>query len=325
MDQGLVTQISLIVAVLGVLGTFIAPRLVASSRIYFEGLDLSRIDSDEPTERIKIQVFHDDELVLDPVFILTGQISNTGSKDVTRAEFVEPTSISLDDNAEILSVDASAPDGVNVEAEVVDGRCRVLWSILKPGETIELKVVARALDEGFDHREALDSVKFVARLRDVKVGPGMKRFLPLGAGLLTSFTLMAFIGGAFFAVNVFGTDRWVFRDPKTQAEFALRETEWPNKADFEACRVKAGKVSGDCRDLTADEARARMATAHRAKMGAEIDKTGVAAGLLAALLYGFALPVSVVRMAKIIRRMPKRSLARVLLLAPARSRPPRTN
>ena len=308
MDQGLATLIGLIIAVVGVLGTFVAPRLIASSRIYFEALDLSRIDTDEPTERIKIQVFHDDQPVLDPVFLLTGQITNTGSKDITRAEFIEPTALSLDDDAEILSVDSSAPEGVNVIAEIKNGRCQVSWSILKPGEAIELKIVGRALSKHFDQRETLESVKFLARLRDVKTGLGLKRFLPIAVGFIASLVAIGIFGTMLVAVNTLGRDRWVFRDPKTGIEYTVKETEWPAKEDFEICRIHKGKLSIDCDQITTNEARLKLSSSTRARIGRELGGKVIWASLVVATLYGVTISILVKRTLKLLRRARRRDL-----------------
>ena len=130
MPESMVAQISLLVAVLSLIATFIAPRFISGARVFAEAADASRLDTDQPTDRVKVRVFHDEEVIAEAVYVVTLFIENTGGKDVTSAEFIEPVKVSFGTDLEILSAALSGPDGVNASWALAGGVGCIEWSIL---------------------------------------------------------------------------------------------------------------------------------------------------------------------------------------------------
>lgn len=287
MDQNLLAQFTFVVTVLGVLATVIAPRLASGARIYFTPLEISRIDTEDPTDLLKVKIFHDDVLLTDPVFLITGEITNTGGKDITKHEFIEPVLVRVGREAEILSVDASAPDGVELKVEVVDGACRAEWSILKPGESIEIKLVGRYRSAPFNSDALRDDVRFIARLRDVKVGPGIRRFMPLVTGILTSLITLGVLGATFWLVNAAGLSSWVYRDPATKVAYAIKQPDPPIRERFRACEIENRVITQECSVLSEAEARRMIGASSREKLRPSISGLMILASVAFALLYGF--------------------------------------
>jgi hypothetical protein len=289
MDQNLLAQFTFFVTVLGVLATIIAPRLVSGARIYFTTMEISRIDTDDPTDRLEVKIFHDGAPLTDPVFLLTGAITNTGGKDITKDEFIDPVLVKVGDKAEILSVEASAPDGVNLKVEVVGGTCHAEWSILKPGESIQIKLVGRYPNATFDSDVLRNGVRFIARLRDVKVGLGIRRFIPLTTVLLTSLILLGIMGMTFLLLNAVGRDSWVYRDPTTRVEYAIREPVPPVRERFRACEIEDRVRTNKCRVLSEAEARLMIGASIRDKLKLSINAPIVFTSIAVSLVYAFML------------------------------------
>jgi len=286
-DQILFAQIGLVVAVLGVIGTFIAPRLVPSSRVHLEALDISQIARRDPTERIKVRVLHDDVVVDGPVYMVRSQISNVGNRDITRSEFIEPVQIRLPSGSEILSVDIDSAEGVGAECVNAADRSNIRWAILKPNESISVKIIFSNLSvESVPRKDALKLVSFVARLRDVKVGLGIKKYARQTTAAIIAVVIAVIFVATFQVVSFFGSERWVYTDQASSKTFAVRDPDWPLRGQFELCEVSGGKVTTSCLRITKEQAREAISKADRIRMSRELDPILLAILIVIALAYG---------------------------------------
>jgi len=313
----MVAQISLLVAVLSLIATFIAPRFISGARIFAEAADASRLDTDQPTDRVKVRVFHDEEVIAEAVYVVTLFIENTGGKDVTSAEFIEPVKVSFGIDLEILSAALSGPDGVNASWTLAGGIGCIEWSILKPGEMITARVVARAISTAVRPDAILKAAKLVVRLRDVKVGRGWKRFTPALIAVMSGMIFAVMVGGALLLTILMPTNRWVYKD-KAGHEFAVverREDGLPNPsfAELSACPLRNKHYDANaCIPLSPADARAYIGEAQRLRVGGSVSWTMLAILAAGAVVYGLLAIISLPVMRRFLRMSQKRNLGLAL-------------
>jgi len=316
MSQAVIAQVGLLVAILSLIATLIAPRFVSGARVFAEAADASRLDADEPTDRLQVRIYHDNEAIAEPVYLVTIVIENTGGKDVTKAEFIDPVRISLGGELEILSAAVSASDGVSPAWSLAEGIGQVSWSLLKPGETITVRVVARAMSKAIGPKAVLEAAKLVVRLRDVKVGRGWKRFTSIVSSFLMTVVAAGVLGGgAILLGGLAPKTRWVYQD-KVGQEFTIverRDDELLSigRRDISACPVLNGRFDANsCVPLNSVEARSYIASAERQPVKGSISRGTLALIAVILVVYALVATLFLSAMSRLLRRTQKRNLAR---------------
>ena len=162
------TTITLLLAAAGVFATFVAPRLGPRARLCCEVIGASRIGSPQGVGGLTVEVKHLGQLLEAPVFSVQATVENTGSRDITKAEFVDPISIKMIDGVSLISGEVSAPEGVKPVLSIERGEASLTWSILKPGEKIAISTIVQSTGDVPDRAKI---IAILPRLRDVKVSP----------------------------------------------------------------------------------------------------------------------------------------------------------
>ena len=182
--------LGLVLAGLGVIATVVAPRFVGGARLSFALRELSPLRHREQIGTLRISVFQDNDEVTGNVYLLTGSLTNCGSKDVSYQDFVDPIKFSPSGSVQLLSIGADANDGIGERVRIEDGLGFLDWRILKPKEIIDLSFVMRS-DVPLSAKNS-NYISSEIRLKDVKHGQGAFTKYRI-APVLLIFTVLFFV------------------------------------------------------------------------------------------------------------------------------------
>lgn len=272
--------VALLVAAIGVVATIVAPNLTKFARVWFDILDVVEIEGTEsPTDDLKIVIQHRGATVDRRVFIVRAVAENTGSLDIVGAHFANPVEINLPQSLEILSVMASAEDGVNPDVKHTPRTASLKWTLLKPKEKINLVLVVAAEYAGFDSRRVKRETTNVVRLIDVRTGRGFWASKPGLAGAAGGALTFAAIFGAAITYRYLDIDEnQLVVQTSAGAEVLYFDRE------VRACPIaQPPTLFYDCRDVApgAVETLLRDASVQDVRLGYPKGKLPIVMGLLA--------------------------------------------
>lgn len=251
----MITVVGLALAALSVVVPVVLVLTVNRARLSVSTPYLTPVGVKGPNERVELRVFHDGTQVDQNVFVIETTIENTGSKDITSSEFINPIKLICGPALEPLSVSLNHPVGVEPKFLLEGSSVLVSWDILKPREKIRISVVARQTEERATYKE-LVAVQTLVRLRDVRIGER--------TDLLSPFTLAAL---AFLVAA--GTNIWPIFDPEQRT---IRAFEMPSGEEFvieashrqgmvNLCALVGYSVSNKCKEMPFVDAAEVSATA----------------------------------------------------------------
>ena len=194
LDGTSLTLIGLVFAGLGVLATFLAPRFVGQSRLHFQEGVISRLRHKERLGEIRISVVSGGEDIEGEIYLASGKIVNSGSKDISFDNFVDPIKLSLNGPYKLVSFDAISQDGVGLTFNRESDSGILSWRILKPGESISLRFVISSQIE-IARRRYRNLITPTIRLRDVKTGRAIGDRLKIRQFLIVLGILSAVTAG----------------------------------------------------------------------------------------------------------------------------------
>lgn len=297
-DSSLLAILAIAVSVLGVIATLIAPRLTREARVHADIFSVDRIRRVTEAGDLRIEVHHGADLILEPVFIVRGNIQNIGGRDLVASHFVDPINVFGTDGIEILSLEASPPPGVTSTIERTSNGWGVRWNILKPKEKIPFLAVARSTAESVSQREVRKNINVEARLKDVKSGYGL--ISPdIRFGLTVAMSLMIISVGPVSYLGMRSVDSITYED-----ERGVRRILLPSDGTYNSCEIKNGPIYfRECRDLQENE----LANLHHSVLfQAErigISQLALVAISIVAFLYGFLFAFSARSPTTLIRAM----------------------
>tara|TARA_R110002072_G_scaffold233736_1_gene391297 strand:+ start:354 stop:1295 length:942 start_codon:yes stop_codon:yes gene_type:complete len=160
------------VAALTLAATLIAPRLGRRAKLSANIRGMYPIRSKDFGEGIKLKIFHGDKEVENDLYVISFEIFNSGSKDIVWENFIDPATIKLPDDSNIISHTYEAPKGVGEDIEVVGNLLNIKWKILKPGEYLGISVVCQhnlsTIHNSVEMSEVItNDVDYNIRLKDV--------------------------------------------------------------------------------------------------------------------------------------------------------------
>jgi len=280
----------IVIGAVTIVATLVAPRLSKTARIFLRVTDVTRLTSVHTDESIRLEAYHGDERITDHIFIVSISIENTGSKDITESDFVDPIMISAGTDAEIISASCNESEVSAPSAGVDDGRAQIRWKILKPSSKIELKLAVTAEDASSE--KLVKQIDPILRLRDVLEGPGLRSYAPVVFGFMLSVTIAALLLG-FGAFQNTTHYSLVYAEPPSGKQQAIRIANDPLPPDTNLmiCVIQRDFWAlSSCKPTTAA---AVAPFVHKSQL--EIVNTGlspllVILAILLAGIYGLAIP-----------------------------------
>lgn len=245
------TFISVLVAIVGVVATFLAPQISRTARVSFQITDVFEIRRATPTSTLSIVVQHNGEVVEEQVFIIRCTIRNTGNVDLVRTHFADPIEVVLPQTIEILSVEVFAAEGIKPQLSTEHHRALVSWSLLKTREDIEISLTAKS-SQPTTEDEVSKSVRDIVRLVNVKVGAGFWAARPnLRNSLVGGIVGLVLMGALLLTVLlVRDNDMLIVRSPAGVAQAMFL----PGSSRSQLCVVQQLPVLiGDCEAITREE------------------------------------------------------------------------
>lgn len=201
LDATSIGLLGLVFAGLSVLATFVAPRLVGHSRLHFEQGLISRLRHKQELGEIRIAVTRNGADVGGEIYLASGKLVNSGSKDISIDNFVDPILLNVNGPFELLSFDCSAESGIGVDYSRDVNSGKLTWRILKPKEFISVRFIISSKSE-IKKRRYRNLVSPVIRLRDVKTGRVLSSKLRVRQFFITLIVL-AVIGSVPLGIVIF--------------------------------------------------------------------------------------------------------------------------
>ena len=247
LDPNILGLCSIAVAAVGVVVSFIVPRL-GRARLYFRPAAWSRLGAAADLKGVRIEVIHNQERIDTRVLVYNAQIENTGARDISISEFIGPIELTVPPGYRILSIDLGAPIGVRPSIKVENDRGYLDWQILKPRECIEINAVVCQTTAGATRREA-EGLQALIRLRDVSLGPRL-RWLSVPKFL---WGLMAPLVGLLF---IYSAQRdpsyqsYLIYDAPAGTHYAVDPSSGGREDRFGRCVIGPNRTQGSCDKVT---------------------------------------------------------------------------
>lgn len=249
MDTNLLISlaIAILIGAATIVATLVAPKLNPAAKVFYEVVSASRIGHNATWGPVSTEVLIHGEKVESAAFLFSSYIENTGSKDITEREFLDPIRIEAD-GFEIISLEADAADGIGAKAGTVNGAGTLSWRILKPRERILLQGLITGPNE---NERSVDARKIKAQIRltDVRIGKGrVGKFLRyMGVTLL--LTIIVAVGTVIISTNSDQGDKLVKLDKHGAIEFALGLDS--DSGRFRRCKPQSTRFSiASCQDIS---------------------------------------------------------------------------
>jgi len=202
----IVAILPLVLAVIGVLATLIAPKISKNASVFVEvptTIEMSRRMEDLPDD---FNFVYKDAKIDDAVSLGEINICNVGELDIAGNSFIEPIKISVPDGFKLLSVseDGQNPAGLNI-TDTSENGFLITWSLLKKKEVVKL-VAIFSHDAEIQLEDKTNEFEFNIRLQDVRTASRKK---PMAAYLANRFMvfLLVFIVFSLLFLSSFWVEK----------------------------------------------------------------------------------------------------------------------
>tara|TARA_R110000787_G_scaffold285269_1_gene400537 strand:- start:1499 stop:2443 length:945 start_codon:yes stop_codon:yes gene_type:complete len=178
---------------------YLGSRFRPRREIEVESLEATLINPPQSYKDLTLLVRHADEEIEQPVVSALVFVRNTGNRDISRDDFVEPLKICAPPNHQILSCRFGGPIGAKLDTkaelgEFQDGReaIYVRWNLLKPRQHFSFRLMMAKTDDIFSINTD-EQITYTALLKDVRERSGWHNFI---SRLLLNYIILAVMVGA---------------------------------------------------------------------------------------------------------------------------------
>lgn len=164
---------------IAILLAFLGWRFRPRREIEVEKTEATLINVPQDSDDLKLLVRHRDSEIEQPVVSALVFVRNTGNRDISREDFVEPHALLAPPNHQILSCRFGAPPGVKLDPSYDLGEFRdgpdavyVRWNLLKPRQRISFRLILAKTDQKFSI-DPSERISHTALLKDVSSRSGL--------------------------------------------------------------------------------------------------------------------------------------------------------
>ena len=164
---------------IAILLAFLGWRFRPRREIEVEKTEATLINVPQDSDDLKLLVRHRDSEIEQPVVSALVFVRNTGNRDISREDFVEPLALLAPPNHQILSCRFGAPPGVKLDPSYDLGEFRdgpdavyVRWNLLKPRQRISFRLILAKTDQKFSI-DPSERISHTALLKDVSSRSGL--------------------------------------------------------------------------------------------------------------------------------------------------------
>jgi len=220
MDGNSIALLSAGIGAVGVLATLLAPRISRVARLFVVVSSVSKINPSVPNESLTIQFKHAGKIIKGSFYSINVLIENTGKKDITKTDFINPVEIEFKDEINVLSAQVNSESGIFPKVNIGQNGVHVEWDILKERESIELVIIANTEADIKADDFYGKYIKILTRLKDVRVGDQPRFLRKILTGIAAGFGLLFVFAVVSIISNIpHRNDLLIYKDPIGSARF----------------------------------------------------------------------------------------------------------
>ena len=244
-----------VAVILGYFGWILRPR----REIHVKVLEPTLINPPQSYQDLALLVRHQEEEIEQPVVSYLVFVRNTGNRDISRDDFIEPLKICAPPNHVILSTRFGGPEGAKLDTKaelegIHDGpkAIYVRWNLLKPRQHFVFRIMMAKTNNKFSI-DSDENITHTALIKDVKERTGWHSFI---SRLLLNYLLIAIAVGVAVAL-VPQPKFWepIFTNSDGQKVVITKKNETSTKV----CEVLGDqRIPDTCRKISDEELKATV-------------------------------------------------------------------